>query len=334
MNELAEQPPEPAKPKRSKVIWLLGGVVGLAAIIAFVLLRPTTSARELLRVLPPGADVYVAADVQALQRNLGVKRFLSDPPAMDVDKDYEEFVNGTGFVYQRDLRVIAMAKIGSDWLGAARGNFDRLKIIEYLESQGAEKSQELGETIYTFGKVRPFRLVLGKDDEALFSVGAGEHAIRQMIRRRQKPEAETAVQEFAQADAGKHFLNGSEVEMIGDGAKMLGEASSTLVMSILRAVLRGSGKIYGSADSGLTTIDFRLESVCDNEADAQRITAGLQTLTQLVQSIPPEGGDGIDQKLPALVEGVAVEQAGKSVVMQWRWDRETTERLNASTQNE
>ena len=335
MNEIEEQQPEPAKPNRSKMIWLLAGAAALAAMAAIVVLRPTDSARELLRLLPPGADVYVAADVQGLQRNLGVRRLLSEPPEMDVDKDYEEFVNGTGFVYQRDLSVVALAKIGPDWLGAARGDFDRQKIIEYLESQGAVKSIELGQTIYTFGKVRPFRLMMDEDGEALFTAGAGEDAIRQMIRRRQQPEAESAIQEFAQADAGKHFLANSEVEMVGDAEKMLGgNAPSTLVMSILRAVLRGGGRIYGSADSGLTAIDFRVEVVCENDIDAERIANSMKTFMKIIQSIPAGEGDGIEQKLPALIEGVAVEQVGKSVVMQWRWDRETSERLNASAPSE
>jgi len=335
VNENSEQQPEPTKPKRSKAIWLLGGLLVLAAIAAVVMLRPSASARELLRLLPLGADVYVAADVQALQRNLGVSRFLSDPTIMETDEDYEEFVSGTGFVYQRDLRAVVLAKTGPDWMGAARGDFDRERIIQYLESQGAKKTEELGETIYSFGKVRPFRLVLGENDEALFTAGAGEDAIRQMIRRRQQPEAKTAVHEFAQADEGKNFLNGSEVEMVGNAEKMLSsDGTSTLVMSILRATLRGSRRIYASADSGLTAIDFRVEVACDNEADAESITTGLNIVMELVQNLPAGNGDGIEQKLPALMEGVTVEQAGKSVVMQWRWDRETSERLNASAPNE
>ena len=76
--------------KNRKVISIVVVLLGAAALGVFLWIRSTERGLALLRFLPPQADLYGMADLEALQTNPGVRRFLSDPPAFSVEERSEE----------------------------------------------------------------------------------------------------------------------------------------------------------------------------------------------------------------------------------------------------
>ena len=328
MSTAPEFPGGEAAPKHKKIwVIVLGALLlGSMALGLFFLFRPGRSAAALLRLLPPDADLYVVADLEALQSNLAVKKWLADPPAFARDEEYEQFVKGTGFRYQQDLKQLALAKVGPDWFGAALVILDRAKVAQHLESQGGEKIQEEGLTIYRFGQTRPFRLVLLPDDLAVFTVGSNADPIRQMVRRYKGQLADSGGAEMEQANSSGHLPEGRELQVLGRMDRWLNSSNSDprlRVLELAKGFLKGSKRLYGSVDSGLTSLDFRVEAECNSPADAERIAQTSQFFLKLIAAAPQSGSQAMDQKLPALLAGVSVHQMQGSVLFEWRWDRET-----------
>lgn len=328
MSTAPEFPEGEAAPKQKKIwVIVLGALLlGSMAVGLFFLFKPGRSAAALLRLLPPDADLYVVADLEALQSNLAVKKWLADPPAFARDEEYEQFVKGTGFRYQQDLKQLALAKVGPYWLGAALVKLDRAKVAQHLESQGGEKIQEEGLTVYRFGQIRPFRLVLLPDDLAVFTVGSDADPIRQMVRRYKGQLADSGGTEMEQANALGHLSEGGELQVLGRMDRWLDSSNSDpqlRTLDLAKGFLKGSKRLYGSVDSGLTSLDFRVEAECNSVADAERIVQTFQFFLKLLAAAPQSGSQAMDQKLPALLAGVSIHQMQGSVLFEWRWDRET-----------
>lgn len=334
--------PEPASgetPPKHKRIWgiILVGVVlaGIVALSLFLFFAPGSSATALLRFLPPNADLYVVADLEALQSNLAVKKLLADPSSFARDEEYEQFVQGTGFRYQQDLKQLAVAKVGPDWLGAARVRLDRAKVVQRLESQGGEIIQEEGLTIYRYGQVRPFRLVLLQDDLAVFTVGSDADPIRQMVKRFRGQLADSAGAEMEQANSSGHLSEGGELQVLGRMDRWLDSSDPDprfRMLELAKAFLKGGKRVYGSVNSGLTALDFRVETECNSPADAGRIAQTFQIFLKLLAAAPRSGSQAIEQKLPALLAGISIQQVQGSVLFEWRWDRETLNLLEQNSQ--
>jgi len=325
-----------AAPQHKKIwVIVLGALLaGVVVLGLFFLFRPERSATALLRFLPPDADLYVVADLEALQSNLAVKKWLADPPAFARDEEYEQFVKGTGFRYQQDLKQLALAKVGPDWLGAARVRLDRAKVMQHLASREGEKIQEEGLTIYRFGQTRPFRMVLLSDDLAAFTVGSNADPIRQMVKRYKGQLADSGAVEMEQANTSGHLSEEGDLQILGRMDRWL-EGSNTesqfRALELAKGFLKGSKRLYGSVDSGLTSLDFRVETECNSLGDAERIAQTSQIFLKLLAAAPQSGSQATDQKLPALLAGVSVHQVQESVLFEWRWDRETLSLLEQNS---
>ncbi|OFW00603.1 MAG: hypothetical protein A3G20_04420 [Acidobacteria bacterium RIFCSPLOWO2_12_FULL_59_11] len=332
--ELSEREAAP----QHKKIWviILGALLlGSMALGLFFLFRPGRSAAALLRFLPPDADLYVVADLEALQYNLAVKKWLADPPAFARDEEYEQFVKGTGFRYQQDLKQLALAKVGPDWLGAALVKLDRAKVAQHLESQGGEKIQEEeGLTIYRFGQTRPFRLLLLSDDLAVFTVGSDADPIWQMVKRYKGQLTDSGTAEVEQANSLGHLPEEGELQILVRMDRWLNSFNADprlRVLELAKGFLKGCQRLYGSVDSGLTSLDFRVEAECNSLADAERIAQTSQFFLKLLAAAPQSGSQAMDQKLPTLLAGVSVHQVQRSVLFEWRWDRETLRLLEQNS---
>ncbi|MBI4460186.1 MAG: hypothetical protein HY648_09035 [Acidobacteria bacterium] len=324
-------------PNRKKTLLVVLGTI-LAALAVwgfFLFLWPKNPATALLRYLPEGADLYIVADLEALRSNLAVKRWLEGPSSFAAEQEYEEFVKATGFRYQRDLQQMALGKIGADWYGAARLRLDRARVTEHLESRRDGKSQSGDLTIYRFGQVRPFRLALLPGDLAIFTVGSNEESIQQMLQRHQRPLDDSAAAEMERAVSSGHLSERNGLQMLGKMEPWLNSSDPEphlRMLEIAKAFLKGSQRFYGSVNSGLTWLDFRIEMECHSPEDAQRIAQSSQMLLRLLESAPPAGSQAADYNLPALLAGISVRQAEASAYLEWRWDRETLRLLEQNSQ--
>ena len=320
---------------RKKWIIALSGILLAAAALALILWRRSAeSGLALLRILPPQADLYALVNFASLQRNPAVRRFLSDPPEVPVEEDYRRFVEASGFRYQDGLRQLALARIGSNYVGAARIAVDRSRMLQYLLTERTEttgKTEVLGNTVFTFGQVRPFRLALPEPDLAVFSIGEDNTLIEKALSSlAAPPNGDSAASELAAAGELPRLSQGNALALIVRTERMFNQGSVQPGSGPFRfggPLLRGSKALYVTVQSGLTQLDFQVEVLCEDEAAAARFARMIQSLLVLLRAAPVEESDPAQGKLAVLLRDIAVQQVSDSVLLQWQWDAETFRRL-------
>ena len=301
------------------VVILVAFVAAIAGWVVAVRTRP--SARNLLELLPSDADAYVLVDFPALQSNPVVKSLLADPSNVAPASDYEQLLNRTGFHYQEDLKQLALAKLGEDWVGAAEVNADRARVISYLESQGAVKTEARGQTIYSFGTVRPFRLAFLDEKSVAFSAGSNPSLLIQAMARR-GGGAGSAVAELQQRGmmAGAHALQAfAQAERLIDANP---EGIRIGPFQFGKQWLQGSKTVRATVESGPLDLAIHVEDHCDGAESATRIAGAFRGLLAILNATQPSQGSSQrntpDNTTQALLAAVSIQQNRDSVLVDWR----------------
>ena len=103
------------------------------------------SPNDVLRHLPADASAVLYIDLDALRQSPFLSELYKWAPEPKADPEYAQFLESTGFNYERDLhRVgIALYKHGQQTtlFAVADGRFDRRKIAAYAEQAGTRESQ-------------------------------------------------------------------------------------------------------------------------------------------------------------------------------------------------
>jgi hypothetical protein len=127
-----------------RLIGILGIIViVVAALFAYTHWKLAHSAgvrEELLSALPENPSAVVLVDVSQLRSSSFLPQLMAWAPRVSVDDEYNQFVQDTGFKYERDLDRVAMAfsrqPSGGLVYGVADGRFDRTKIEAYMSRLG------------------------------------------------------------------------------------------------------------------------------------------------------------------------------------------------------
>jgi len=124
-------------------------VLGVGAIVLYGYQRwsgsGSSSRNELLAQMPADTSVVLYIDLDALRQSPFLAELYKWAPQPKADADYAQFLQSTGFNYERDLnRVsIALVKHGqeSTLLAVAEGRFDRKKIAAYASQTGTREAR-------------------------------------------------------------------------------------------------------------------------------------------------------------------------------------------------
>jgi hypothetical protein len=99
----------------------------------------------LLSAMPAEASTVVFADVPELRRTPFASELYNWIPKTQIDAEYADFLRQTGFDYERDLDIAAVALIKGDKenkvFAIAQGRFDRKKIEAYAARAGTRASR-------------------------------------------------------------------------------------------------------------------------------------------------------------------------------------------------
>ena len=323
--------------RRKTWIIALAGILLAAAALALVLLRRSAeSGPALLQLLPAEADLYALVDFAALQRNPAVRELLADPPELSMEEDYRRFVQESGFRYQDDLRQLALARLGSDYVGAARIAIDRSRMLQYLQTanyegtEGTERTEEtevLGTTVFVFGQVRPFRLALPAPDLAVFTIGEDNRLIEKVLALQANGSVrDSAASELTVSGELSRFSQGNAFSLLLRSDRWRSPGLPQAESGPFRfggPLLQGSRALYVAMQSQLAQLDFQVENLCLDEAAAARFTSMMQSLLVLLRAAPVDDPDGSQQKLAILLQDINVQQVSDSVLLRWQWNAET-----------
>src|SRR5208282_3181291 len=139
--------------------WLPGLLVVLAISLAAAFFyfhytpdEPLAERNEMLARMPTNGSAVVFLDLTALRSSPFLAQLFAWAPRPAPDADYAQFVQATGFDYERDLDRVAIgvfhAADRSSILVIADGRFDRQKIPTYLQRSGKPAVRN-GATIFS-----------------------------------------------------------------------------------------------------------------------------------------------------------------------------------------
>ena len=139
---------------KKATIALVAVVAAMSAVAAYLHWSTPDSDRsrtELLSLMPANGNTAAFLDFSQLRASPFLAKLLTLAPQQAPDSDYAQFIQATGFNYERDLDRIAISMDRQAQtqtvFAVAEGRFDRKKIEAYGAQFGALKTAD-GKTLY------------------------------------------------------------------------------------------------------------------------------------------------------------------------------------------
>jgi hypothetical protein len=279
----------PLMRKRTRYSLLL--MLALMAALAVALLLRKAAPPEAARLLPE-SDAIVYANLKPLR---AATRFDRSPVVRS--PEYQQFIDATGIVPERDLDAAAFALHRMDdpngpngpvgYSEVFEGRFDGERLARYLASIATAKETYAGHEIFTISvgdgrATRPLRIAqLGYDTIAASNMPTEEqiHSILDRNRAAASPFAGSSllseryrdIPAFSSAWAIGHIgLPFSDRGYISIFGLQLPLPEDTTFVASLRY---------------LGTLHLRIEQITPNDADASRATETLTTLLGLLKTV-------------------------------------------------
>jgi hypothetical protein len=113
---------------------------------------PLAIRNEMLARMPSSANAVVFLDLSSLRSSPFLAQLFAWAPRPAPDEEYTQFVQATGFDYERDLDRVALAvsraSNGSIFLVIADGHFDHRRIEDYARRSGKSEARN-GATVFS-----------------------------------------------------------------------------------------------------------------------------------------------------------------------------------------
>lgn len=265
------------------------GVLVLGAIIFWGYTRwhaHNNDPEELLSLMPGRASAIVYVNLQELRNSAFLAGLYAWAAPSSADADYAEFMQATGFNYERDLDRAAIAVWNrakeTSFFALADGRFDRKKITTYAMQSGT-RVIEGGREVFSVpvnGSARRISLVFVQDDRIAIT---DQSELLKMLTENQKD-----------ADAGEwrvRFgrLAGSPIfsvirEEAGAGSALAEKAPNGLRSPQLSALLDQLQWITIAGKPQGDRLDVVMEGECAAESTAQQLADLLNGVLVLAQA--------------------------------------------------
>jgi len=292
---------------------LLSGVVLFIAAIALAVVLRKHAPPEPARLLP-GADGYLYVSLKWARR----ADIAGQLPNVPHDPEYQQFIQATGFQFERDLDQAAFAihypdkKPGADTAASSQARFsevfvgkiDGQRLRAYLGKISASVDDYNSVDIYNIPlEGRTLRVaVLGFD-----TVAASNHdnplIIRGIVDRSQKLAAP-----FGGPALLRHYYKYVPLASLGWAIFKVDPVESSPGRSALSFLFAKPATVVASARY-LGKVHFRAEAFTGSNDDAQRLTEQIGTFLQLFHTA--EGTvsmPGNDPDVKAFFDGLKVQQ--------------------------
>jgi hypothetical protein len=296
-------------PKRLRIISMaviVATAVFAAAVRYELHVRAAAEALPVLLDLAPADSTFIAyADVAALRQAslIQVATALAQPPK--TDKDYQEFVRGTGFDYEKDLdRVLVASKGNADptaFVAVAEGRFDQQKIAAYAQREGKVENEN-GRTVYVMPSTSPgkmFSFAFLSAGRVAFSVGTDSFAQQGMF---SSSPLDSAMRERLSRVAGAPFFLAAKTPP--RSATPPGNAPAAFAASLFQSVTWVDFAAQPDGDN----VVLSAEAECGTPEDAQKVATAIDLVRTMIQGAIA-GSKGNTQMSPENV--AAAERAMK-----------------------
>lgn len=307
---------------RRKQLWVAFAVVLVIAggILTAMLLRKR-AAPDAVRLLPDSDAVfYINLEPIRILTGLGKK------PLHDRDPQYQEFINQTGFEFERDLNKAAFAiHYGNTTRGASgetryseifQGHFDGVRVAQYLRKLAARVESYRDLDIYIIPvEGRTVRVVLLGIDIAAASNTADASVIHGMIDRYKQ-----AALPFTGPPLVSQYYRriplGSVIWTIArpPASSKAQEHGEFLLPGGWSGLLPPESVVIASARP-LNDIYLRAQVLTSSQLEAQSFTQRVKTYLALLKALDISTDSGPDADVKAVFDSLEVHQDTNEAVL-------------------
>jgi hypothetical protein len=287
--------------------WILGAsVVAVIAGMAATMTVPAqtiTPDEAVLRLFPRETNGVAFIDVAALRSAPLYDETVAAQFKAKMPADMVEFGEATGFVVDRDLDRVTVARLeGRRLVAVAHANYDKFKVEQYLNDKQMRTETYLGRVIFHRRGEGGFSFV----DNLV--IAGNTDAVKKVIDRLAAP-ADNLLQNSEIMSSIKEIEAGSQVWAVG-------EFDSRLLLPMGRGVPEQIVEPLKALQSGTyqMRIDHDLHAVATGrfgDSESARMTGdllrGLVAIAKLQLSRQPD--------MIQLLDGVRVEQNGSSMTV-------------------
>ena len=245
---------------------------------------------ELFSELPAGAPTLVYADLAAIRASSFYKQRPDHGPIALPDHDYAEFMQSTGFDFEKDLDRVAMAAWPLDpgqeknkpaqqkIILVAEGRFDQRKIRDYATRKGKIDRQQ-GHDVFQFSNTaRPGVSSLTFLNDHRIAIVEGPSIAPLLEHRGETSAGDPARQRAARVEGAAVFVIARAPTAPENFAP--GGAQSAQLLSMAKSVQWITLAARPEGDN----LRLSLEGECQTATDARQIQSALQLLRMLGQA--------------------------------------------------
>ena len=274
-------------------LWLFSGL----ALAGCAKNEPRTTA-EMVRRLPVENAWVARIDVDGL-RKAGVLNLLSAGKAA-VEGEYQAFLNGTGFDYQRDLDEMVGSFSGAGTFLVLKGRFDWPKLEAYAGKNGGSCYGKLCRMPGSVPERRISFVPLANDVMAM-AVSTDDLAASRMLK--------------MSTGQGLKFVPPQPIWMVVPGSVLRSSTALPAATRIFTAALGASDLVSFTlgpvADGGF---EAKLNAQCRTAEDARVMTVQLTKLTDMLKGFL---GKSKDEDFGSLIAAGGFSQSGTNVYGVW-----------------
>jgi hypothetical protein len=302
---------------------VLAAVAGTAA-MGYLYARRNNSAHasslpDLLTQIPAGAPTLIYVDLAALRQSGFYQHRRAFSPGVVPDNDYKDFVQATGFDFEKDLDRVVIAAWPESVPGehkksvaVAEGRFDRQKIRDYVQRGGKIEQQE-GRDVLLFqgGKSSEWNSLTFLNDQTVMFVQGP--SIAPALGARLSAASGDPIRERVTHVAGSDIFLITRTPSIPDNFGT-GVLQSAPVANLIRSVQWLTLAARPEGDNLLVS----LEGECATNTDARQLQSALETLRLIAQAGLGKQGSQTQtessRKLwESVLKSIAITQAGERV---------------------
>ena len=296
---------------------ILLSVIVVAAVLALLVQLRKHAPPEPARLLP-GADGFFYTNLQWMRR----ANLAGNLPPVSHDPEYEQFIQATGFQFERDLDEAAFAihysPTAPAQLDQARfsevfiGRIDGEKLSAYLRRLSSEVESYHSVDIYNIPlEGRTLRAAVLAVDTVAASNNSDPGVIRGMIDRSRKLASPFGGPQFLR----QHYKDvplasvGWAILKLNPTGQAAGGPFDLAFLFPKPAVVVASIRYLGS-------VHFRAEAFSDTPEDAQRLTEKVGTYLNLFHAAEISvGGQGPDPDVKQFFDSLKIEQREDRAVL-------------------
>ncbi len=307
--------------KRTRRLAIALVVVLIVAAIGTIFYLRRRGASEAVRLLPE-TDAYVYINLKTIRRLTS----FGESPVPKRDPEYDEFVQATGFQFERDLDEAAFAvhASGIPAAGAAPATrFSEVFIGTFDSERANNYFRKKASSLETYRNIEVFSIPLEGRTVRIALLGLGTVAVSNTdgpqvihgIIDRYKEGARPMTEPTLIRDYHKHLPFGSVVWAIARPGGKSGELQLPVPGGFSVNLAPGT-VIVASARSLTGSIDARAEVFTNSEDSAQKITDQIGTFLSLFKAIEANtNAGGGDPDVRAVFDSLSVERNKDRAVM-------------------